>query len=150
MNKDGYIFIETIIVLTVTMVCLLSLYNGYSLTVNSIENRKYFDNINDVYKTNIAKKMLNQNVDEVIIDKNNCINYMDKDCNLILENLEIDNVYITNNVENIINSESKEYKNSLKRYLRTLDNDTKYIIISRSEKENMYYASLKLGEENEK
>ena len=147
MNKSGYIFIETIIVLTVTMICLLSLYNGYSLVVKSSTNKKYYDNINDVYKVNIVKKILKSNSNDLLINKDNCTNYMD--CNLILTDLEIENVFITDDLTKIINSENKEYKNSLKKYLKTLDNDKKYIIISRKENNNMYYASLKLGDVNE-
>ena len=74
---------------------------------------------------------------------------MDMNCNLILTDLEIENVFITDDLTKIINSENKEYKNSLKKYLKTLDNDKKYIIISRKENNNMYYASLKLGDVNE-
>ena len=149
MNKSGYIFIETIIVLTVTMICLLSLYNGYSLVVKSSTNKKYYDNINDVYKANIVKKILKSNSNDLLINKDNCKNYMDMNCNLILSDLEIENVFITDDLTKIINSENKEYKNSLKKYLKTLDNDKKYIIISRKENNNMYYASLKLGDVNE-
>ncbi len=149
MNKSGYIFIETIIVLTVTMICLLSLYNGYSLVVKSSTNKKYYDNINDVYKANIVKKILKSNSNDLLINKDNCTNYMDMNCNLILTDLEIENVFITDDLTKIINSENKEYKNSLKKYLKTLDNDKKYIIISRKENNNMYYASLKLGDVNE-
>lgn len=149
MNKDGYIFIETIIVLTVTMVCLLSLYNGYSLTVNSMENRKYYDNINDVYKTNVVKKLLNTEITDEIIDSNNCINYMNKNCNLILEELKIDEVYLTSNVTNLIEDDSRKYKNSLIKYLKTLEADTDYIIIAREKNNKSYYASLKVGEDNE-
>ncbi len=149
MNKSGYIFIETIIVLTVTMICLLSLYNGYSLVVKSSTNKKYYDNINDVYKVNIVKKILKSNSNDLLINKDNCTNYMDMNCNLILTDLEIENVFITDDLTKIINSENKEYKNSLKKYLKTLDNDKKYIIISRKENNNMYYASLKLGDVNE-
>ena len=149
MNKSGYIFIETIIVLTITMICLLSLYNGYSLVVKSSTNKKYYDNINDVYKVNIVKKILKSNSNDLLINKDNCTNYMDMNCNLILTDLEIENVFITDDLTKIINSENKEYKNSLKKYLKTLDNDKKYIIISRKENNNMYYASLKLGDVNE-
>ncbi len=149
MNKSGYIFIETIIVLTITMICLLSLYNGYSLVVKSSTNKKYYDNINDVYKANIVKKILKTNSNDLLINKDNCTNYMDMNCNLILTDLEIENVFITDDLTKIINSENKEYKNSLKKYLKTLDNDKKYIIISRKENNNMYYASLKLGDVNE-
>ena len=149
MNKSGYIFIETIIVLTVTMICLLSLYNCYSLVVKSSTNKKYYDNINDVYKANIVKKILKSNSNDLLINKDNCTNYMDMNCNLILTDLEIENVFITDDLTKIINSENKEYKNSLKKYLKTLDNDKKYIIISRKENNNMYYASLKLGDVNE-
>ena len=149
MNKSGYIFIETIIVLTITMIYLLSLYNGYSLVVKSSTNKKYYDNINDVYKANIVKKILKTNSNDLLINKDNCTNYMDMNCNLILTDLEIENVFITDDLTKIINSENKEYKNSLKKYLKTLDNDKKYIIISRKENNNMYYASLKLGDVNE-
>ena len=116
MNKSGYIFIETIIVLTITMICLLSLYNGYSLVVKSSTNKKYYDNINDVYKANIVKKILKTNSNDLLINKDNCTNYMDMNCNLILTDLEIENVFITDDLTKIINSENKEYKNSLKKY----------------------------------
>lgn len=145
-DKNGFIFIETIIVLTITMVTLLALYNGYSLIIKSVENRKYYENINDVYKANVVKKMLNTDESNLVID-NNCFNYMDLNCSEILDNLNISKVLITDNVLNIINN--NDYSNSLRKYVKTLNKDTKYLIIIREDNNKKYYASLKLGGYNE-
>lgn len=56
-DKNGFVFVETIVVLTVTMVILLTLYNSYVVILKNIQSRQYFNNMNDIYKAHIVKKM---------------------------------------------------------------------------------------------
>ena len=148
LNKKGFIFIETIIVMTVAMICLISLYSGYSLIIKNIENKKYYDNINDVYKVNIVKKMLNNNIttdNYINIASNECDLYMNNNCFEVLSNLDITNVIITSNdLTKLYKLNDKTFTNSFNRYVKTLDKDARQIIIIREKDNKRYYASLKI------
>ena len=150
-NNKGFVFIETIVVLTVTMISLLSLYNGYVLTLKKVEQKKFYDNINDVYKLNIFNNLLKDGVvsynNVIDSDKNNCSISFDPECQIILNyfknedniSLFIGSINEINNIDGI--------KNTMKIYLKTLDNNKKYIVGSYklSGKNKFRYASLELG-----
>lgn len=140
MNNKGYIFIETIVVLSITMVSLLVLFNGYSLLTKSAYQKKYFDNINDVYKVNIIKNMMKEN-NNVSFVKTECTNFMNEDCTSVLDKFNIERVILTDNLESINTTNDNFIK-----YLNTLEKDKKYIIIERKLNNKYYYASLKIKE----
>ena len=56
MTKEGFVFIETIIVIVLLSVGIASMYSLMSNITTDIKMRKYFDNISDLYKTNIIRK----------------------------------------------------------------------------------------------
>lgn len=147
LNKKGFIFIETIIVLTITMVCLVSLYSGFNLVIKNIENKKYYDNINDIYKVNIAKKLINNNTSTnqyLDITENNCVYYMDSNCALVFNNLGINHFVITgNDVSKLYDFKDEVFTNSFVKYIKTLDKDSNHVIIIRKEDNRNFYASLK-------
>lgn len=148
--KNGFIFVETIVVLTVTMVSLMALYGSYILVMKSAENKKYYDNINDVYKVNIAKKMLLTNPANGIYPQNKCINIMQSDCTGVLEGLGVTHVIITDtdSIRDLTRTNHEVMKNSFKRYLQILstrEKNSKFIIIVRDEDGKKHYASLKYG-----
>ena len=55
MNK-GYVFIETIIVIALMSLSIASIYSLSTKVTGDIEIRRYYDNISDLYKTNIIRK----------------------------------------------------------------------------------------------
>ncbi len=58
MNKKGFIFVETIIVITIVLSSLLIVYSLYSSSLNQENKRLRYDDISKVYETYYIKKYL--------------------------------------------------------------------------------------------
>ena len=147
MTKKGFVFIETIIVLL--SVGIASMYSLMSNITTDIKMRKYFDNISDLYKTNIIRNNTNKNLTGstyLEITKDNCTSYMSSNCNSLLTDLEVERVVINfTNLDNIINSDTT-LPNSLNEYLKTINSykTNKYIIVNYKYNNKNYYASLEV------
>lgn len=145
-QNKGFIFIETVIVLVVLATSLIGLYSSFSSVVNNIEKRKYYDNINDVYKVKIVKDLLVSYPSGTfeIIDKSNCTNYMNNDCSEVFNELNILDVLITgNNIQTIIDLDIN-IPNSMKVYLKTINKNEKSLIVHFDKNGENYYSSLEL------
>ena len=87
--KKGFIFMETLIVLVVLMVTVVGMYGMFVRLSTDIENRKYYDNISDLYKTDILRSEINKSKltstsSLIEITKNNCSTYMSSSCASII------------------------------------------------------------------
>lgn len=149
MTKEGFVFIETIIVIVLLSVGIASMYSLMSNITTDIKMRKYFDNISDLYKTNIIRNNTNKNLTGstyLEITKDNCTSYMSSNCNSLLTDLEVERVVINfTNLDNIINSDTT-LPNSLNEYLKTINSykTNKYIIVNYNYNNKNYYASLEV------
>lgn len=149
MTKKGFVFIETIIVIVLLSVGIASMYSLMSNITTDIKMRKYFDNISDLYKTNIIRNNTNKNLTGstyLEITKDNCTSYMSSNCNSLLTDLEVERVVISfTNLDNIINSDAT-LPNSLNEYLKTINSykTNKYIIVNYKYNNKNYYASLEV------
>lgn len=149
MTKEGFVFIETIIVIVLLSVGIASMYSLMSNITTDIKMRKYFDNISDLYKTNIIRNNTNKNLTGstyLEITKDNCTSYMSSNCNSLLTDLEVEKVVISfTNLDNIINSDTT-LPNSLNEYLKTINSykTNKYIIVNYKYNNKNYYASLEV------
>lgn len=149
MTKKGFVFIETIIVIILLSVGIASMYSLMSNITTDIKTRKYFDNISDLYKTNIIRNNTNKNLTGstyLEITKDNCTSYMSSNCNSLLTDLEVERVVINfTNLDNIINSDTT-LPNSLNEYLKTINSykTNKYIIVNYKYNNKNYYASLEV------
>lgn len=149
MTKEGFVFIETIIVIVLLSVGIASMYSLMSNITTDIKMRKYFDNISDLYKTNIIRNNTNKNLTGstyLEITKDNCTSYMSSNCNSLLTDLEVERVVINfTNLDNIINSDTT-LPNSLNEYLKTINSykTSKYIIVNYKYNNKNYYASLEV------
>lgn len=149
MTKEGFVFIETIIVIVLLSVGIASMYSLMSNITTDIKMRKYFDNISDLYKTNIIRNNTNKNLTGstyLEITKDNCTSHMSSNCNSLLTDLEVERVVINfTNLDNIINSDTT-LPNSLNEYLKTINSykTNKYIIVNYKYNNKNYYASLEV------
>ena len=149
MTKKGFVFIETIIVIVLLSVGIASMYSLMSNITTDIKTRKYFDNISDLYKTNIIRNNTNKNLTGstyLEITKDNCTSYMNSNCNSLLTDLEVERVVINfTNLDNIINSDTT-LPNSFNEYLKTINSykTNKYIIVNYKYNNKNYYASLEV------
>ena len=149
MTKKGFVFIETIIVIVLLSVGIASMYSLMSNITTDIKMRKYFDNISDLYKTNIIRNNTNKDLTGstyLEITKDNCTSYMSSNCNSLLTDLEVERVVINfTNLDNIINSDTT-LPNSLNEYLKTINSykTNKYIKVNYKYNNKNYYASLEV------
>ena len=150
MNKKGFVFMETLVVLVVLIIGITSLYAVYIRLSANIERRKYFDNVSDLYKTDLIRsKFINTEftgTDMVTINSLNCSAYMEEGCSELLTNLNVNSVYITlTSIRNILNS-NVSYNNSFVEYLRTMNSNVnkRYIIVNFVYNNINYYASLRI------
>lgn len=155
MTKKGFVFIETIIVIVLLSVGIASMYSLMSNITTDIKMRKYFDNISDLYKTNIIRKNINKDVitnltGHIEFNKNNCTSYMTATCNQLLSELEVENVILTKDPINTLLLNVSTIPNSMQMYLRTIntlantENKEKLIIVNYKYNGKNYYASLKI------
>lgn len=149
MTKKGFVFIETIIVIVLLSVGIASMYSLMTNITTDIKSRKYFDNISDLYKTNIIRDNVSKNLTGTTyleITKDNCSSYMTSTCTSLLTDLEVERVVINfTNLDNIINSDTT-LPNSMNEYLKTINTykTNKYIIVNYKYNNKNYYASLEV------
>ncbi|MEG2457962.1 MAG: hypothetical protein RSB41_03635 [Bacilli bacterium] len=148
MKKNGFVFLETIVVLSVLMITLIGIYTSYNFIINNSKSKIYYDNINDVYKVNIVKKLISNlevptNENYKILENTTCTSSMNADCTAVLGRFNVNQVVIISNVVESINSPSG-IKNSMKAYLRTLDKEKKHLVVSFNRNDKIYYASIEI------
>ena len=148
-NKNGFVFIETIIVIVLLSVGIASMYSLMSNITTDIKSRKYFDIISDLYKTNIIRDNVSKNFTGTTyleITKDNCSSYMTSTCYSLLTDLEVERVVVNfASLDNIINSDTT-IPNSMNEYLKTINTykTNKYIIVNYKYNNKNYYASLEV------
>ncbi len=148
MKKNGFVFLETLIVLTVLLVSVVSMFRMYIKISSDIENRKYYDNISDLYKTDIIRNYVDvskiSGSSFVEINKSNCSTYMGDSCTTLLDSLKVESIYINLGSLNYLLSNTNTIPNTMREYLKTINknNNRRYIIVNYKYKDKNYYASL--------
>lgn len=150
--KKGFVFVETLIVLTVLLVAVVGMFGTYIKISSDIENRKHYDNISDLYKTDIIRNYIISsnlvgNSSFIEISKSNCSLYMKSNCEILIDTLNVENIYINlSGIESTLLSNSNSISNSMKEYLKTIDKDNnkRYIIVNYKYNDKNYYASLRV------
>lgn len=147
MRQKGFVLIETIIVLVVVIISMLGLYKAYSFVSINLKQNMLYDNINEIYKVNIIKKVVETYpADNYIkITSANCTNYMISDCTQLYTLLDIDYVIYNNiDVQSVLASPGT-LTNTDKNYIKKLESGYKYLIIHSEKNDKDYYASLVMG-----
>lgn len=147
--KKGFTLLETIIVITFVSVSLLLLYNTFINLVNNKDKDLLYDDVSNIYKTYYLKEYLFLNKPNLNFDNNivslSCSNFSISNCNALLSQLNVHNMYLVKNDINNLNRD--EYSSSLTSYLDSLpkDNETKYRFVVEFNHKNKYsYASIQL------
>lgn len=102
-EKNGFIFIETIIAIIILMASFMTLINMYTKIYHKLDNRIRYDNINLIYKANIIKEALD-----------NYSNFSSVYKNLLNGNKLIINVGINTSPEKLSFSDKEKYMEILK------------------------------------
>ena len=75
MRKNGFVFMETVVVVCVLSVTLLMLYGSYSHILRSARQKKLFDTTDSIYSTYYVKSLIDQHKGSLTYD-----NYFDTNC----------------------------------------------------------------------
>ena len=149
--KKGFIFIETLIVLIVLLVTVVGMYGMYIKISTDIDNRSYYDNISDLYKIDILRNNIREESISgsglLSITKDNCAVYMNSDCSTLMSSLKAQIIYINlDPISSLVLSEINDLPNSLKSYLKTINNvkAKRYIIVNFKYNDKNYYGSLRI------
>lgn len=153
-NKKGFVLLETITVLIVTVISMLGLFLTYSFVFKNLKQDKFYDNINDIYRLNVFYKSFiehetlpsTSNSNYVFIDNNNCAEYFDSNCLDLLSKLEFNKIiYTTSSIDDIL-SNPIGLDNTDINYIKKLDKKYMYLIGIHQKENEKYYSSLKVGE----
>ena len=123
--KKGFVFIETLTVLTVLVTVILSIFVMYETVMANMAQREYYDNISDIYKTDILRSKIKRDVIAsatgtiVKIERNNCTTYMNSSCTNLFTDLNVESIYI--NLVNISEVTDNDFKNTFKDYIKTIE-----------------------------
>lgn len=93
-KREGFVMIETIIVITILSVGLISLYASYSLILSKAINRSYYDNVGDVYKSYFVGKYLADNNYTNFTENFKEINITNPELLNITNNFNIQKIYL--------------------------------------------------------
>ncbi len=145
--KKGFVFIETLLVLAILAFGLVNLCSMYIKISSDINIKKYYDNVSDLYKVDVIRSLLtNKNVtgDMSSFNSANCTTYMGSNCTTLLSDMSASNVYLINDVETVMTSQNENIKNSMREYLKTINEAQthKTIIVEFNYNNRAYYASL--------
>lgn len=132
MNKKGFMFIETIVVLVVVALSLTSLLASYSLITRKVESRKHYDLPSDLYlvysisKLGATKTVNYQNVGDFIATRDDCHKYymgnMVSNCNQLFKDTNLIYFGVLNSVDDALSQgdTTKIYDNGTIEYFKTL------------------------------
>ncbi len=150
--KKGFVFLETLLVMVVLSIAVLGVYSTYVSVTSNIDSRTYYDNIGDLYKTEIVRNWIDENnlitsENYIKITSSNCSSYMSiTNCSDYMDYLQIENIYINNsNIVTLLELNDSRLSNSLKLYIKTMNNGNKrYIIVNYKRNNKNYYSSLRI------
>ena len=60
MNKKGFVLLETIAVLSIICVTLITLYSGYIRIIKNVKIRNYYDNTEYIYKAKLVGEYISK------------------------------------------------------------------------------------------
>lgn len=149
--KKGFVFLETLLVVVVVTVSVLTIYSAYVKVTSNIDARANYDSIGDLYKTDIIRDYVISNwfwdvtTNYVKLNQSNCTTYMSSECSGIFPFYGAENVYLVQySTQSLLDENSDELPNSLKQYLKTISSEGSTIIIQYRRNNKNYYSSLKL------
>jgi len=168
-EKKGFIFIETIVVLTLVALAMTITLATYSLVTSRSKIKMYYNLSSDIYLLHNISRIgtdsevnyanMAKNNETFWIDKTNCSNtigHIVDNCEALFTNNDIQNLGIIIDIDKEIrnNSSTKKYDpgtidflNTLKKYKEETKNKTIKYFVGRFFRDNeYYYAALEVGE----
>ena len=161
MNKKGFVLLETVIVLLVTVIAMLGLYTTYAFVFKNLKQARKYDNINDVYKLNVFYDLRNQEVLDsisdnfVVINSASCSAYFNETsevCQSLMSDLEFNYlIYTKASVDDVLSGNLNGLSNTDINYMKTLEYNFKFLIGVHCNNNDcngsdIHYVYLKAGE----
>lgn len=164
MKKNGFVFIETIVVISILITLLITVYIPFSTILNNYRISQKFDQTIYMYKAKIMRDFLKRNGiydistnltsrelyeincdDSLIVDSSS--NDSTDVCNIYINNLEINKMYLLSTSTSDITTED----NRIKQYLKTINfnSDNRYLLIIKFNNGNISGLHLNLYNEIE-
>ncbi|MBQ4262737.1 MAG: type II secretion system protein [Bacilli bacterium] len=165
-NKKGFIFVETIVILTVVALSLSIVLATYSLITRKSKIKEYYNLSSDLYLIYNISQLGTTNrynygtFNDFWINKNTCsdkIGQIITNCSDLFTNNNIQNIGIFTNIDDTIKNNTYsldtgtiEFLNTLKKYYdEERKQPIKYMVARFYRNREYYYAALKVGGENE-
>ena len=151
--KKGFALLETIIVITFLCVSLLLLYGTFSNMMNNSKKNILYDDVSNIYKAFYIKEYLKlNNLEELLDNKDikeiNCNNFEFNSCKSLLEELDVNNIYITK--YDLKKYDETKYSSNFNNYIDVLSNKDNYqyrFIVEFNNNDTFSYASVGLNGE---
>ena len=137
MDKKGFVLLETVIVLLVTVIAMLGLYTTYAFVFKNLKQARKYDNINDVYKLNVFSTYFNE-TSEV--------------CQSLMNDLEFNYLmYTKTSMDSVLAGNTSGLSNTDINYMKTLEYNFKFLIGVHCNNNDcngsdIHYVYLKAGE----
>ena len=142
-DKNGFVFIETIIAIIILIVAFLTLFNIYNKLYRKIDSRYEYDNISFIYKARNTKKALENYSDFKVAYKNlvndnklitnigietTGIGFTNKDSYMkVLDILQVSNVYLIKDIKKYKDECVNNYNQALCNYIYFDENMSDYL-----------------------
>ncbi len=163
-EKNGFIFIETIIAIIILMTSLLLLFNMYFKLYNKAKEQKREDNVSSLYKSFYMKRVMEDYIDNFdqfsnLVNDNKLItnigvNSSNVDISYIEDylinqnNLDINNIYLIGDISKYKENCLTDFNNSKCNYIYLNLSGTRYINKIESENPILLFEFLVDDQEN--
>lgn len=161
MDKKGFVLLETVIVLLVTVIAMLGLYTTYAFVFKNLKQARKYDNINDVYKLYVFYDLKNQSALDSIggnfvkITPSTCSTYFNETsevCQSLMNDLEFNYLmYTKTSMDSVLAGNTSGLSNTDINYMKTLEYNFKFLIGVHCNNNDcngsdIHYVYLKAGE----
>lgn len=107
MNKKGFVLMETIVVIVVVSVALLTIFSSYNKILSKLRTENKYDTSEYIYMTKYIKDSMDTNTEvQDIVTKNNITNYTNSNSNLN-SLYGVEKIYLLTNLNNFGGNETK-------------------------------------------
>lgn len=119
MKKNGFVMIETIIVMTVLSVGMISLYATYSLLASKATTKSKYDNAEYIYKTYFIANFIAKNKTCKFANNIETITNLNK----VATSLGANKIYCIMNIPSVVKDNLLNFDGTTIDYLRSIKNN---------------------------
>lgn len=137
MNNKGFVLMETIVVIVVISVALLTIFTSYNKILSKLKSENKYDNSEYIYMTNYIKTYMQEKCSSVVPQNiNNSVtdHYNESPCKVKdatgIDNFKVKKIYVLSNINDGGDEKFKKFDGYMIDYIRKLDvNNNDSVII---------------------